>query len=581
MFKDEIDILYAASNKLTKASAPDELLDAISDYPQSKGAECGILFYLENTDPDYAEWTQIVAEWAYGEVAPLGLGTRLRSFLAQMLRDDPALRGMPLFIEDGRESPIIPRENREVGLEHSILSAVLLPLYANGRVHGSVMFGWSQPRVFDEQDRRIYTALLQQAAPVADSARLYEQAQRRAEELEQAKNELNLLSEENRRRAARAEYLLTIYNALTQATDEQEILAAIARHADAQEADSLVLRYFDSDANNNPIEARNVAVWKRGAFYEGMANSEQNLQFSLADYPASRIFLEHPDAPLFIENAWEDPRMIPYGTANIKFGHMALVLLPLYAAGRWQGILLVRWKNPRTFDTEEREIYRGLVQIVSSVVATRRAYLAAQALAANEERTRLARELHDSVSQALFGIALGARTARNLFDTSPEKLGEPLDYILSLAEAGLTEMRALIFELRPETLENEGLITALSKQAASLQTRHGLKMHVDLCDEPQVPLGLKEAVYRIAREALHNTVKHAHATEVSLKIQTTLFSILLEIADNGIGFDPEQAFPGHLGLKSMRERVQRLKGDFDIKSAPGQGTRINVRIPKV
>src|SRR5213078_3825441 len=140
----------------------------------------------------------------------------------------------------------------------------------------------------------------------------------------------------------------------------------------------------------------------------------------------------------------------------------------------------------------------------------------AQAKAALEERQRLARELHDSVSQALFGISLGARTARALLAQDPARAAEPIDYVQSLAEAGLAEMRALIFELRPESLESEGLVAAISKQAAALRARHQIEVRADLGAEPALPLERKEALYRIAQEATHNTVKHARAGAIDL-----------------------------------------------------------------
>ncbi len=117
------------------------------------------------------------------------------------------------------------------------------------------------------------------------------------------------------------------------------------------------------------------------------------------------------------------------------------------------------------------------------------------------------------------GIALGARTARTLLDRDPSKLAEPLDYVLSLADAGLAEMRALIFELRPESLEMEGLVAALTKQADSLRARHHLEINVVCGEEPPAPLAVKEALYRIAQEALHNIVKHAHARRVEVRLE--------------------------------------------------------------
>jgi signal transduction histidine kinase len=150
--------------------------------------------------------------------------------------------------------------------------------------------------------------------------------------------------------------------------------------------------------------------------------------------------------------------------------------------------------------------------------------------------------------------------------------------VLSLAEAGLTEMRALIFELRPESLETEGLITALNQQAAALEARHELPVHTTLCEEPDLPLETKEALYRIAQEALHNTVKHAHASKAELKLECDSRGIALQVSDDGVGFDPEGTFSGHLGLKSMRERATRLGGTLRVESAPGEGTTVRVRI---
>ncbi len=199
-------------------------------------------------------------------------------------------------------------------------------------------------------------------------------------------------------------------------------------------------------------------------------------------------------------------------------------------------------------------------------------------VAALEERQRLARELHDSVSQALYGIALGARTAQTQLERDPTKLAEPLDYILSLAEAGLSEMRALIFELRPESLQNEGLIAALTKQSDALHARYKLEVITQFDPEPNIPLETKEALYRIAQEAMHNVAKHAHATRVELSLLNKNGRVVLEIRDNGKGFDATRGYPGHLGMKSMPERASQIGGEFHIESQPGAGTSITVRL---
>jgi signal transduction histidine kinase len=162
---------------------------------------------------------------------------------------------------------------------------------------------------------------------------------------------------------------------------------------------------------------------------------------------------------------------------------------------------------------------------------------------------------------------------------NPEQVADSLEYVLSLAKAGQAEMRALIFELRPESLEKEGLVAALEKQADALKARHGIDVVTTLCTEPEGSLEVKEAVYRIAQEALHNVVKHARASNVEMKMECTPEQIILEVSDEGVGFEARGDFPGHLGLRSMRERASHLGGALEVDSSPGKGTHICARIP--
>jgi signal transduction histidine kinase len=181
------------------------------------------------------------------------------------------------------------------------------------------------------------------------------------------------------------------------------------------------------------------------------------------------------------------------------------------------------------------------------------------------------------VSQALYGIALGARTARTLLDRDPAKVVEPVEYVLSLAEAGLAEMRALIFELRPESLEIEGLVAALDKQVAATAARYGIEVTSNLIEEPEMSLAHKEIFYRIGQEALHNVVKHARATKATVRLARDNGSFVLEVGDNGVGFEAGQSFPGHMGLVSMSERAQSIGAQLEVESAPGKGTKVKLR----
>jgi signal transduction histidine kinase len=259
--------------------------------------------------------------------------------------------------------------------------------------------------------------------------------------------------------------------------------------------------------------------------------------------------------------------------------------VPLVTKEKVIGMLSLHHREPARYSEEHAVLVLAFANHVAVAIENARLHEKAKRLAVLQERQRLARELHDSVSQALYGIALGTRTARTLLERaempgeSKATLSEPLTYVLSLSEGGLAEMRALIFELRPESLENEGLVTALTKQATVLQTRHGIEVTSLLEKEPNATLTTKEALYRVGQEALHNIVKHANATKVTVSLTSEDEKLVLEISDNGRGFDPNGNFTGHLGLRSMHERVEQVGGTMTINSSSCHGTQIMAVVP--
>src|SRR5262249_20583637 len=179
---------------------------------------------------------------------------------------------------------------------------------------------------------------------------------------------------------------------------------------------------------------------------------------------------------------------------------------PLIVKERLIGLMSITRDEPGVFEPRQIEMATAIARQAAVAIENARLHEQARHVATLEERQRLARELHDSVAQTLFGIRLNAQSARTLLNCDPTRAAAPLDYILSLAEGAVAETRALVFALRPDTLATEGLVAALARQVDVLRTRHELDVQAVLGAEPEAPLAVKEALYRIATEALHNTV---------------------------------------------------------------------------
>ncbi|GIW25906.1 GAF domain-containing protein [Meiothermus sp.] len=277
-----------------------------------------------------------------------------------------------------------------------------------------------------------------------------------------------------------------------------------------------------------------------------------------------------------VQDTYQDERVARHVTD--PEGIRAFMHIPLRLEGEVFGVFSVDNLRPHTLGPQERRAFTSLARRAALAIRNARLYAQARGKAALEERQKLARNLHDSVSQAIYGIVLGVRTAKAQLARNPEQAPAALDFVLNLAEGAIAEMRALIFELRPESLKQEGLVAALSKQVAALRARHGLLLETHLGPEPALGLEAKEALYRVAQEALHNIVKHAKARKVYLGLQQENGTVQLEIRDDGVGFDSRRAYPGHLGLVSMRERIERLGGQFSIQSSPGAGTAVRAEL---
>lgn len=254
--------------------------------------------------------------------------------------------------------------------------------------------------------------------------------------------------------------------------------------------------------------------------------------------------------------------------------------IPMMIDERLIGLLCLAHAQPDFFSARDVQISSAIASQAAIAMENYRLYKQAHKMAVAEERQRMARELHDSVSQALYSIALGTHAAREQLTQAPEKVSSTLDFILDMSSTAVSEIRALIFELRPDSIEQEGLVVGLSKQAEAMEARSGVATQTSLGAEPKVlSLDGKECLYRIALEALQNVAKHAHAQNAHVRLFPEGSWIVLEVSDDGIGFDPLGRFPGHFGLSSMRERATFAGGMLEILQLPNAGTLVRARIP--
>jgi signal transduction histidine kinase len=286
---------------------------------------------------------------------------------------------------------------------------------------------------------------------------------------------------------------------------------------------------------------------------------------------------------LFTNTIENDPRVNPELRANLKTA--SFLGIPLTSRGQIVGVLNLTSNESKDFSDNDLALYKAIGSQVGIAVENAQLYSQAQQLAALEERNRLARDLHDSVTQTLFSITLTAESARAMLVKKPERVESQLDRLQTLARGALAEMPALIFQLRPAALEEQGLTMALQKHIDSVKSKEGLDISFTVDGDKRLSNEQEQALYRISQEALNNIVKHAQATHVEVKLTIGDSTAVLTIYDNGVGFEPlavaSRPSREHksLGMTSMRERAELAGGQFEINSTPGQGTVISITLP--
>ena len=289
--------------------------------------------------------------------------------------------------------------------------------------------------------------------------------------------------------------------------------------------------------------------------------------------------------PLRLERIQDDPRSVGFPPNHPPM--TTFLGVPIVVRGKIYGNLYLTEKRGGAAFTDADELAAVTLAAQAGVaIENARLFSEASERHALQERHRLAQELHDSVLQGLFAMSLNAAAAQMAFEESTRSdeeshLARYLGEMRRLTRSTLAEMKALIFELRPEALSEEGLIAALRKQVGRLGAHEDVVLEFHAPDHRlDVPASAEEDLYRIVLEALTNVVKHARARKAIVQIDDSTTVLSIRVIDDGVGFDTEVVRPGHLGLRSIAERAGRIGATLHLKSSPNGGTEVELHFPK-
>jgi signal transduction histidine kinase len=435
-----------------------------------------------------------------------------------------------------------------------IASCIIAPLRSGGRVIGMLSVVSRQAGVFSDEDVDLLEAIAAQVSGPVVSARLYAESQRLAAQVQRRADQLAVLNSIARIVTA----TLDLRESLPLATEQ------IQRGFGYPQVDLFLL---EEEANEL------ILVASAGHYAPERVGYRQHINLGLVGRAArsGRIV-----------RAEDVAAEADYLGLSERLDIRSELCVPLISNGKTLGVLNIESPERAGLTEEDAAVLETVADMLAGAVENGRLYQRAQQAAALEERNRLARELHDSVSQQLFSMTLTAQAARSQFERNPARVPALLDRLHETATAALAEMRALIFQLRPPALRDQGLVAAIQQHAQHLAHREGLRIELNVIGDERHARGIEQPLFRIVQEALNNIVKHAAARNVQIMLEFNADQVAIRVIDDGKGFDPAARPSGegrHLGLLSMRERAAELGGSFNVHSRPGAGAEVEVVVP--
>ena len=515
-------------------------------------------------------WKLVACSWASVTIFDLGAGVatilaaegELEAGLAagDRLPLDPALldtlrQDRVAVVEDTSQDPpdsVGPPTTR-ILREWGVRSYSSVPLLSQGELLGSLNLGSTSPGVLGPDQMEIAREVADQLAIVLQQTRLREQVERHAAELE-------------RQVLDRTRELQTLYGVTAVASESRDLQAVLDQSLEQS------LAAFKCQTGVIQL-AEGVGGELRLAAQQGFAPHIVALGDPAGGGARASWVVENAK-PLVVPDMSIDARTPESARANLPFAYVGV---PMRSRSRVVGVVSVVGETGQQFSAEEVALLASIADHVAVAVENARLRQQAERAAVLEERERLARELHDSVTQLLYSLGLYAETGQRLATAGHVK--EVSDYLKRIgdtAQQALKEMRVLIYGLRPPLLEREGLVRALQVRLDGVERRSGVDAGLVVEGKVELPAEAEAELYHIAQEALNNALRHAAAGTVTVRIRADRHAIELEVVDDGVGFDTGEA--GGLGLIGMAERAERLGGTLEVISAVGEGTRVKVAI---
>ena len=438
-----------------------------------------------------------------------------------------------------------PARTHAPGLREDIIHAVVgMPLHSGQEVVGVIGLAYTteSKRTFGDSEVELLNGFAQLASIALDNAQLFSQAEQRTHQIEA----LYRADQELYRHLELTDVLQTLVN----------VAVGILK------ADKSVLLTW------NEAGTHLVPRASRGFQQETLEHMSFTPNQGLIGYVATTA------EPVTIKDTTADNRVdwsITFPERIRSFMHV-----PIIVDDAVFGIFNVNYGEPRAFDDEDVRLVLAIAQRAASAIENARLYQQAQQAATLEERQRLARELHDAVTQTLFSASIIADVLSRLWDLDPEEAQRRTQELRELTRGAMAEMRTLLLELRPTALTEASISDLMHQLGEATTGRARVPVNVITHAECDLPLEVKVAFYRIAQEALNNIAKHAAAQQVEVRLHCRFDGAELVVHDDGIGFDINQLLPDNLGLNIMRERAEAIGARLNVSSQPQQGTTVTV-----